>query len=108
MKGNDVAVVFDFPALDWKRVRGGGAEGREKRGALGKDGVVRILEVSPKWNEEDWCRKEHVGYIISGRLKLDFVHRDSVEVREGQGFWIPTGCAHKASCKLTTTMFVVG
>ncbi len=72
------------------------------------DGIVRILEVTPRWSEREWCRKEHVGYVISGRIRLDFAHQDSIEAKKGQGFWIPRGCAHKVSCRQTTKMFVVG
>jgi len=101
------ALLFKFPALPWARVEGGGAVGRAKKQVSGDGRAVRILEVSPRWKESDWCTKAHIGYVTSGKLTLEFELQGPMLVGKGQAFWIPTGCAHKASCKRTTTLFLV-
>jgi len=101
------ALLIDFPRRSWAKVVGGGAAGRVKKQVSSDGQTVRILEVSPRWKELEWCTKAHVGYIISGKLTLEFEGQRSKEVRRGLGFWIPQGCAHKASCKRTATLFIV-
>jgi len=101
------ALLIDFPGLSWGKVEGGGAAGRAKKQDSGGGRAIRLLEVSPRWKELDWCTKAHVGYVTSGNLVLEFARQGSMEVGEGQGFMIPRGCAHKASCRRTTTLFIV-
>lgn len=109
MKPRRSEIRVDFPAVSWHAVRGGGAAGRMKKHAVGGGRVVRVLEMDPKWNEREWCKKAHDGYVLSGRLRLDFESDSSpVEIGKGQGFSIPEGCAHKASCRRLTRMFIVG
>jgi hypothetical protein len=100
-------VKIDFPAFGWERVEGGGAAGRTKRRVL--DGtLLRILEVSPSWDEPDWCTRAHIGYVTSGRLSLEFAAQRAMGVSRGQCFWIPAGCAHKAHSRSLTRIFMVG
>lgn len=106
MKTRKKAVIIDFSSIEWVKVEGGGAAGRVKRKAVGGGHSVRVLEVSPKWNESDWCGKSHAGYVTSGRLRLNFLGQAPLDVGRGMGFWIPRGCPHKASCKRTATVFV--
>jgi len=101
------ALLIDFPGLSWGKVEGGGAAGRAKKQGSGGGQAIRLLEVSPRWKELDWCTKAHIGYVISGKLVLEFARQNSMEVVKGQGFMIPRGCAHKASCRRTTTLFIV-
>ncbi len=101
------AVRIDFPALSWQKVQGGGAAGRMKRYSTDDEDTIRILEISPKWREAEWCTRGHVGYVIAGRVRLDFAGQRPFEVGRGQGFHIPEGCAHRASCKRRTSMFIV-
>lgn len=71
-----------------------------KRLALQDGSTVRILEIHPNWNEKGWCRRPHVGYVLSGRARLDFETGKPVEVRRGEGFSIPEG---RAQGKLQTS-----
>jgi len=102
-----LATSIDFPNIDWVKVESGGASGRMKT-LVSEDGdTVRILELNPRWNEVDWCRKKHIGYVLSGSLGLRFRGEALLEVRAGQGFVIPRGCPHKASCRKTTRLFII-
>ncbi len=96
--------------MAWTEVVGGGRAGRAKKRVL-KDGrnTIRILELSPKWNEREWCRRAHIGYVLSGALRLQFESTsERLEIKKGQGFAIPKRYAHKASCKSLTRLFIVG
>jgi hypothetical protein len=101
------ALLIDFPALSWAKAEGGGAVGRVKKQVSGDGRAIRVLEVSPRWKELGWCTNAHVGYVTSGKLRLEFADQESMEVSRGQGFWIPRGCAHKASCERKTILFIV-
>jgi len=101
------ALLFKFPALSWAKVEGGGAVGRAKKQVSGDGRAIRVLEVSPRWKESDWCIKAHIGYVTSGKLTLEFALQRAMLVGKGQAFWIPSGCPHKASCKKPTTLFMV-
>jgi len=101
------ATLIDFPAFSWEKVEGGGTAGQVKKQVSGDGRVIRVLEVSPRWKESDFCTKAHIGYVTSGKLILEFARQKSMKVGKGQGFWIPPKCAHKASCMRTTTLFIV-
>ncbi len=107
MSSKAKALLIDFSALSWAKVEGGGAAGRVKKHVSGDGRTIRLLEVFPRWKEFDWCTNAHVGFVTSGKLTLEFAGQRSMSVRRGQGFWIPRGCAHKASCVRTTTLFMV-
>lgn len=102
-----MATNIDFPAIDWVKVESGGALGRMKRQVTDDGDAVRILELDPKWNEVEWCRKKHIGYVLSGSLRLELGGGRFLQVHEGQGFIIPRGCSHRASCTRTTTLFII-
>lgn len=78
-----------------------------KRKALGDSWQARVLEISPEWNEREWCRKAHTGYVLSGRLWLELEDGGTMRVAKGEGFWVPEGSAHKAGCKSVTRLFIV-
>jgi mannose-6-phosphate isomerase-like protein (cupin superfamily) len=107
LKAHQRAVLVDFPALPWVKVEGGGAAGRAKKKIVEGGRSVRVLEVSPRWNEVNWCARAHVGYVTSGRLRLEFEGQVPMNIGRGMGFWIPPGCPHRASCSRTTTLFMV-
>ena len=102
-------VKIDFPAITWVRVSGGGRVGRMKKRVLKDGNIIRILELSRAWNEREWCKKPHNGYVLSGALNLEFEsNARRLVVKKGQGFSIPEGYSHKASCKSLTRLFIVG
>ena len=102
-------VKIDFPAITWVKVSGGGRVGRMKKRVLKDGNIIRILELSRAWNEREWCKKPHNGYVLSGALNLEFEsNARRLVVKKGQGFSIPEGYSHKASCKSLTRLFIVG
>jgi hypothetical protein len=107
LKGRSLPTKVDFGSMQWEEVKGGGAVGRAKKFVDVDRKTIRLLELDPSWNEEEWCKHKHVGYVISGSLRLDLAKGLPLEVRRGEGFSIPQGCAHKASCRKVTRIFVV-
>lgn len=72
------------------------------------DSVLRLVELSPGFVEGDWCRKAHVGYVVSGSLAIEF--RDGLlRYREGDGLGIRAGeeSEHKAVVTEAVTLFLV-
>ncbi|WP_236615643.1 cupin domain-containing protein [Rhodopirellula europaea] len=69
---------------------------REKRVAHG-EGVLRLVEFSPPFTENDWCVKGHNGYVLDGQLSIQFDNRVET-LHAGDGILIQTGQAnaHKA------------
>ncbi len=69
---------------------------------------LRVMELTPEFEEEGWCKKGHIGYVMSGVLELEF--EDSTEVlHEGQGFFIPADpiTPHKSRALTPVTQLVL-
>ena len=99
--------LVDFGTMPWEKVAGGGAVGRTKRHVGPYKETIRVLELDPRWDEKDWCRKKHAGYVLSGALRLELEAGSPVTIRKGQGFYVPKGCAHRAGCAKVTRVFLV-
>ncbi len=102
------SVRINFNSMAWKRLSKDGRRGRLKlwrsRGTR-----IRIIEMSPQWREDDWCSLGHNGYVLKGALILNFRtgYKKRVQILEGEGFSIPEGIPHKATCKTITDAFIV-
>ena len=55
---------------------------------------LRLVEFSEEFSENDWCTKEHVGYVIDGCISIDFDGK-IVNLKSGDGLFIPKGEANK-------------
>ncbi|TWU59951.1 Cupin domain protein [Rubripirellula tenax] len=87
------AARINFQLLPWVDLAPGA---REKRVAH-SEGVLRLVEFSPPFIEDDWCVKGHCGYVLDGQFSIQF--GDRVEILQaGDGILIPAGQsnAHKA------------
>ena len=51
---------------------------------------LRLLEFTDEFTETDWCTKGHVGYILEGRLEVNFGGNEVV-FNAGDGVFIPAG-----------------
>lgn len=82
--------LIQFDNLEWEQVS---PAVRQKifsaRGAR-----LRLAEFSPGFTEPDWCRKAHWGYLLEGRLTIDFNGRE-VTFAAGEGLTIPSGEEHR-------------
>lgn len=43
---------------------------------------IRIVEFSHEFCECEWCEKEHIGYVLDGKLEIDF---DGKIIKYSQG-----------------------
>jgi hypothetical protein len=52
------------------------------------------VEHGPEYIEEDWCTRAHVGYLISGKLHIEFREREDELFSTGDGIQIGGGESH--------------
>jgi quercetin dioxygenase-like cupin family protein len=55
---------------------------------------LRLVEFRAGFEEIDWCRSPHTGYVLEGRLRIAFPAGEVV-VQAGDGLYIPLGDAHR-------------
>jgi mannose-6-phosphate isomerase-like protein (cupin superfamily) len=82
---------LDFRSLPWERP----APGIRSKAFVTARKKLRLAEFTEELCEKDWCLKEHLGYVIEGRMTIDF-DREAVEFKTGNGFYISEGERHKA------------
>jgi quercetin dioxygenase-like cupin family protein len=58
---------------------------------------VRLLELLAGFQEQDWCKRGHTGYVIGGTLKIEFADGRQQTYGEGEPLLISRGEMHKAS-----------
>jgi len=63
------------------------------------DGQVRVLRLERGFVEPDWCRRPHLGYVLSGELVLDLVDGSRLIIPAGEAFELTAdpARAHKAA-----------
>ncbi len=62
---------------------------------------LRLVEFSKKFVEPDWCRKGHIGYVLHGKMEIDF-DGEIVHFGPGDGLFIPAGEDNKHTAKVLT------
>jgi len=67
---------------------------------------VRLAEFSRAFVERDWCTKGHIGYVLEGRIEVDF-HGRAVAFRAGDGLFIPPGREHEHKARALTESVTV-
>jgi quercetin dioxygenase-like cupin family protein len=61
---------------------------------LDQNGVrLRLVEYSSTMPLH-WCEKGHYGYLIEGRMEIEYDH-ETVVYQAGDGIFIPDGPAHR-------------
>ncbi|WP_269584439.1 cupin domain-containing protein [Roseibium sp. Sym1] len=94
----------DTPWATWSKP---GADGRVKLfKSNGKR--IRLLELPPGFEEENWCLAGHQGYVLKGNFTIIFDDQ-SFECRPDMAFSIPDGVRHRSrgSTDSETLVFVV-
>jgi hypothetical protein len=96
---------IEFSNLPWEPVS---KHARQKCVVI-QERVVRLLELEEGFQEVDWCHKSHVGYVVDGRLRLDFVDHSEI-LQGGDGVVLAGGeeGKHKAAVVCgPVTLFLV-
>ncbi len=109
MTSEPLTITSDSPLLrfvdiPWSTIAPGA---REKKVTCGVH-VLRLVEFFPPFREIEWCHKQHVGFVVSGRFSLQY--QDSfVSFERGDGIAIPAGesTKHRAVVDENVTLFLV-
>jgi ethanolamine utilization protein EutQ (cupin superfamily) len=79
-----------FRGMEWQNP----AAGVRFKAVISDDKKIRLVEFTEELVEENWCTKGHIGYVLEGRLHIDF--NGTITIYEaGDGLLIPEGNAHK-------------
>ncbi len=82
---------IDFEKLPWQNP----LPGMRFKAVIAEGKKLRLVEFSEELVEKDWCLRMHVGFILEGRMTIDF-QGNVVEYRKGDGLFISEGEKHKA------------
>ena len=78
--------LIDFENMSWES----GYPGQRQKAYVEGNQRIRLVELSDKYAEEDWCEKEHLGYVLKGRISIIF-NGKTMTFNEGDGIFIPKG-----------------
>ena len=78
--------LIDFRNMSWESI----VPGQRQKAHVEGNQRIRLVELSDEYAEEDWCEKEHLGYVLEGRISIVF-NGKSVTFNEGDGIFIPKG-----------------
>jgi quercetin dioxygenase-like cupin family protein len=92
---NRAAIIFD--QMEWRSPQPG------MRCKVFRDGSkqIRLVEFSAEFVEAQWCKKGHVGLVLSGDLEVDFSGH-IVRFPEGSALLIPRGAEHSHKARAAT------
>jgi len=82
--------LVDFEKMSWESVY----RGQREKAYVEGNRRIRLVELTDEYAEEDWCEKEHLGYVIEGRITIIF-NGKSVIFNKGDGIFIPKGEQNK-------------
>ncbi|MEW6352046.1 MAG: AraC family ligand binding domain-containing protein [Thermodesulfobacteriota bacterium] len=80
---------IDYSLFDWESPM----EGVRHKVFSAKGKRLRLVEYTPAM-QPHWCEKGHIGYILDGRLEIEFPQETFV-FESGDGLFIPDGPAHR-------------
>ena len=88
---------IDFESIAWETpVAGVRFKAYEQGGKK-----LRLVEFGKEFVEPDWCTKGHIGYILQGRMEIDFDGK-VILFGPGDGVFIPAGQEHKHKARVLT------
>jgi ethanolamine utilization protein EutQ (cupin superfamily) len=88
---------IDFKTMPWEAP----AVGVRSKAYEQDDRKLRLVEFSKEFVEPDWCANDHIGYILEGRMEVDFDGK-VVVFGPGDGVFIPAGREHKHKGRVLT------
>lgn len=74
---------IDFNSIEWERP----SIGVEQKQFLNGNQRIRLLRFSDDFTEENWCLKEHIGYVLDGEMTINF-NGHLVHYKKTDGFRI--------------------
>ncbi len=88
---------IDFETMEWEMPADGVKFKAYEQG--GKK--LRLVEFCKEFVEHGWCTKGHMGYILEGRMEIDFDGK-VILFGPGDGLFIPAGQEHKHKGRVLT------
>ena len=86
-----------FGSMPWDRPAAG-----VRQKIYERDGRrLRLAEFTQEFIEPDWCVNGHLGYVLEGRIEIDF-NGNVVLLEAGDGLFIPAGEEHKHKARILT------
>jgi hypothetical protein len=82
----DQQLLLRFADLAWNEI----APGAREKSFLRQGKTVRLLQLSPGFEEVEWCRREHLGFVLAGSFEVLFPHHVE-RFEQGDGIAIPAG-----------------
>lgn len=83
--------LINFESISWENVY----PGQRQKSYVEGNKRIRLVELTDEYAEEEWCEKEHLGYILKGRISIFFRDGKSISFKEGNGIFIPKGEENK-------------
>jgi ethanolamine utilization protein EutQ (cupin superfamily) len=77
---------INFISIPWEKP----ADGVRFKAIKQNGKQLRLVEFTDKFVEIDWCKKGHIGYILEGKLEINF-DGNVVVFNTGDGLFIPAG-----------------
>jgi quercetin dioxygenase-like cupin family protein len=84
------AARINFSEIPWERPN----VGVRSKSAVRNGKKLRLVEFTAKFEEHEWCRKGHLGYVLDGELDISFSDRTE-SFSAGDGIAIARGERHK-------------
>ncbi len=81
---------IDFNPIEWEKPY----KGIKFKKFISGNKQIRFVEYTKDFIELDWCSKGHIGYVIKGKIKIDF-NGKIVYYKAGDNIFIPSGDTHK-------------
>jgi len=88
---------IDFKTMPWDtpavgiRCKAHQREGRK----------LRLAEFTREFVEPGWCTRGHIGYVLEGRMEIDF-DGNVIVFGPGDGLFIPAGRKHRHKARVLT------
>ncbi|RPJ28158.1 MAG: cupin domain-containing protein [Planctomycetaceae bacterium] len=87
----------DFGSMPWEQPAPG-----VRFKAYEQDGRrLRLAQFTKDFVEADWCTRGHAGYVLEGKLEVDF-HGQVVTLSPGDGLFIRPGHEHRHKARVLT------
>ena len=103
---------FPFSTLDWKTI-----EKTEHNGDTGMaywqtqqvgDIRVRMVEYSPGYLANHWCKKGHILFCVDGEMDTELEDGRIFKLSKGMCYFVGDNCeAHRSSTKNGCKLFMV-
>ncbi|MFK7757981.1 MAG: hypothetical protein AB8B53_13710 [Flavobacteriales bacterium] len=92
---------IEFENIDWERLSKGAKQKQFQTDKIN----MRLLRLEDDFNEIEWCKNGHVGYVLNGEMVLDFTGKEE-HYKSGDAFIIKSGESNKHKAKIRRGKFV--